>query len=294
MLNQEGVVMDDGVTARLSDDLYYMTATSSGATAVHEWIESFLQSGWMLDVHLLDATELRAAMNLTGPYAREVLAKVTESIDLSAAAFPYMNARQGIVAGAPALLFRVGFTGELGYEIHVPSGFALHVWEALMDAGKEYGIAPFGVEAQRIMRLEKGHLIVAQDTDGLTNPLEAGLEGLVKLDKDDFLGKTSLVFASQRGIEKRLAGFEMPDGTLPEEGNQIVRPGGGALGLEIIGRITSARYSPTLDKVIGLCWLPDGMTEPGQAFTVRVRGQLKTGRVVPLPFYDPDAVRLNS
>lgn len=294
MLNQEGVVMDDGVTARLGDDFYYMTATSSGATAVHEWIESFLQTGWMLDVHVLDATELRAAMNLTGPYAREVLAKVAEGFDLSAASFPYMHAREGMVAGAPALLLRVGFTGELGYEIHVPSGFALHVWEALMEAGEEYGIAPFGVEAQRIMRLEKGHLIVAQDTDGLTNPLEAGLEGLVKLDKDDFIGKPALVFAGERGIDKRLVGFEMPDGTLPEEGNQIVRPGDGALGLEIVGRITSTRYSPTLDKVIGLCWLPEGMTEPGREFTVRVRGQLKTGRVVPLPFYDPDAVRLNS
>jgi sarcosine oxidase subunit alpha len=294
MLNNEGVVVDDGVTARLSDNYYYMTATSSGATQVYETIESYLQGGWELDVHVLDATELRAAMNLTGPYARDVLAKVTEGIDLSNAAFPYMNAREGKVAGAPALLLRVGFTGELGYEIHVPSGFGLHVWEALMEAGKEYGIVPFGVEAQRVMRLEKGHIIVTQDTDALTNPLEAGLEGLVKLDKEDFIGKTSLVLASQRGIQKRLVGFEMPDGTLPEEANQIVRPGKGPLGLEIIGRITSTRYSPTLNKVIGLCWLPEAMAHEGQEFTVWVRGQLKTGRVAPLPFYDPEGVRLNS
>jgi sarcosine oxidase subunit alpha len=140
------------------------------------------------------------------------------------------------------------------------------------------------------MRLEKGHIIVSQDTDGLTKPLEAGLDGLVKLDKDDFIGKTSLVFASERGIEKRLVGFEMD--TLPEEGNQIVQPGG--RGLEMIGRITSARYSPTLDKVIGLCWLPEAMTQPGQAFTVRVRGALQTGRVAALPFYDPDGARLNA
>jgi sarcosine oxidase subunit alpha len=259
---------------------------------VYEWIESFLQTGWQLDVHVLDATELRAAMNLTGPRARDVLVKVTEGIDLSKTAFPYMHAREGKVAGAPALLLRVGFTGELGYEIHVPSGYALHVWEALMAAGADYGIVPFGVEAQRVMRLEKGHIIVSQDTDGLTNPLEAGLDGLVKLDKDDFIGKTSLVFASERGIEKRLVGFEMD--TLPEEGNQIVQSGKGALGLEIIGRITSARYSPTLDKVIGLCWLPEGMTQPGQEFTVRVRGALHTGRVVALPFYDPNGARLNA
>lgn len=294
MLNQEGVVMDDGVTARLSDDFYYMTATSSGATAVYQWIESFLQTGWQLDVHVLDATELRAAMNLTGPHARAVLEKVCTGIDLSSAAFPYMHAREGLVAGVPALLLRVGFTGELGYEIHVPSGYGLHVWQALMDAGQEYGIVPFGVEAQRIMRLEKGHLIVGQDTDGLSNPLEAGLEGLVKLDKDDFVGRQSLIFAQQRGIKQRLVGFEMDE--LPEEGCQIVREkaGAGALGLEILGRITSARYSPTLRRVIGLCWLPDGLHQPGQTFTVRVRGQLKPGRVVATPFYDAEGVRLNS
>jgi sarcosine oxidase subunit alpha len=292
MTNQEGVVMDDGVTARLSDDFYYMTATSSGAGAVYQWIESFLQTGWQLDVHLLDATELRAAMNLTGPYARELLAKVSEGIDLSAAAFPYMHAREGKVAGVPALLLRVGFTGELGYEIHVPSGYGLHVWETLMEAGKPYGITPFGVEAQRIMRLEKGHIIVGQDTDGLTNPLQAGLEALVKLDKDDFIGKNALVFAEQRGIKQRLVGFEMDE--LPEEGCQIVQPGNGPIGLEILGRITSTRYSPTLNKVIGLCWLPDAMSAPGQAFTVRVRGELKPGRVVPTPFYDPEGARLNS
>src|SRR5258708_5075654 len=198
MLNSEGVVMDDGVTACLSDDFYYMTATSSGAAAVHEVIESGLQGGWALDVHVLDATELRAAMNLTGLDARAVLEKVTEGVDLSREAFPYMHARQATVAGAPALLLRVGFTGELGYEIHVPSGFGLQVWEALMEAGKAYDIKPFGVEAQRVLRLEKGHIIVGQDTDGLSNPLEAGLDGLVKLDKDDFIGKTSLLFASER------------------------------------------------------------------------------------------------
>jgi len=286
--------MDDGVTACLSDDFYYMTATSSGAAAVYEWIESWLQSGWQLNVHVLDATELRAAMNITGPLAREVLGKVTEGVDLSRDAFPYMHARQGIVAGAPALLLRVGFTGELGYEIHVPSGFGLQVWEALLDAGKGHGIRPFGVEAQRVLRLEKGHIIVGQDTDALSNPLDAGLEGLVKLDKDDFIGKTSLVIASERGTKMRLVGFEVPDGTLPEEGNQIVRPGSGPMGLEIVGRVTSARVSPTLNKVIGLGWLRAELADPGREFTIRVRGELKSGRVVKLPFYDPENARLNA
>lgn len=294
MVNEEGVVLDDGVTARLDDDFFYMTATSSGASGIFENIEWNLQSGWPFDVHLLNATDLRAAMNLAGPRSRDVLEKVTQGADLSNSAFPYVSVRQATVAGVPALLLRIGFTGELSYEIHVPSGYGLHVWEALLKAGEEFGIAPFGVEAQRVLRLEKGHIIVSQDTDGLTNPFEAGMEWAVKLDKQDFTGKASLIMANKKGIMKKLVGFEMPDGTMPEEANQIVRPGNGPIGLEIIGRITSVRRSPTLEKVIGLCWLPVDMTEPGQEFTVRVRGQLRTGRVVPLPFYDPDGLRLNS
>lgn len=307
MVNDEGVVIDDGVTARLDEQLYYMTTTSTGAGQVYEWIEWWLQSGWGFDVQVLPATELRAAMNLTGPRARQVLAKVASGVDLEDDAFPYLHARQGIVARAPAVLMRIGFTGELGYEIHTPSGYGLHVWEALMAAGEEFGIRPVGVEAQRVLRLEKGHLIVGQDTDALSNPYEANLGWAVKLDKEDFLGKPALQMASERSVEKRLSlpsvptfgwkstlrlvGFEMPDRTLPEEADQIVLPG---KDLEIIGRVTSVRYSPTLDKVIGLCWLPAEMSDPGQTFSVRTSGELHTGRVAPLPFYDPEGARLRA
>jgi len=292
MVNDEGVVMDDGVTARLDENLYYMTTTSSGAAQVYEWIEWWLQSGWDLDVQVLPATELRAAMNLTGPLARQVLAKVTSDVELDNLAFPYMHARQGTVAGVPVILMRIGFTGELGYEIHTPSAYGMHVWEALMEAGKEFGIRPFGVEAQRVLRLEKGHLIVGQDTDALSNPYEADLGWVVKLDKQDFLGKPALQIASRDGVQKRLVGFEMVDRTLPEEANQIVRQGKGPLGFEILGRVTSVRFSPTLDKVIGLCWLPIELAQPGQTFSIRIKGELHAGRVVPLPFYDPEGARL--
>jgi sarcosine oxidase subunit alpha len=292
MVNEEGIVMDDGVTARLNEDLYYMTTTSSGAAQVYEWIEWWLQSGWDLDVQVLPATELRAAMNLTGPLARQVLAKVITGVDLDNGAFPYMHARQGTVAGAPAILMRIGFTGELGYEIHTPSAYALHVWEALLEAGEEFDIQPFGVEAQRVLRLEKGHLIVGQDTDALSNPYEADLGWIVKLEKEDFLGKPALQLASQDGVQKRLVGFEMVDRILPEEANQIVRRGNGPSGFEILGRVTSVRFSPTLDKVIGLCWLPVDLAKPGQTFDIRVKGELHKGRVVPLPFYDPEGARL--
>ncbi len=294
MVNEEGVVMDDGVTAHIDDDFYYMSATSSGAQSVYEWCEWWLQSGWDLDVHMLDATETRAAMNLAGPQARAVLRKVTTDVNLSKDDFPYMHVRQATVAGAPALLLRIGFTGELSYEIHTPSHYGRHVWQALMEAGEEFGIRPFGVEAQRVLRLEKGHLIVGQDTDSLSNALEAGMGWAVKMGKGDFIGRPSLKLAKSKGPARKLVGFEMPDGTLPEEADQIVREGEGPIGLEIIGRITSVRWSPTLEKVIGLAWLPPEMTEEGTPFLVRVDSDLQQGVVTDTPFYDPEGARLRA
>jgi sarcosine oxidase subunit alpha len=295
MCNEEGIVSDDGVAARLSDDAWYITCTTGGADAVYEGIEWNLQSGWNYTVHVVNLTDTYTAMNLTGPQARAVLQPLTD-IDLSNEAFPYMGARQGLVAGVPVMILRIGFTGELGYEIHAPAGYGLYLWETLMAAGKPYHITPFGVEAQRIMRLEKGHIIVSQDTDGLTNPFMADLDWAVKLDKPDFTGKPSLVRVQQRGISHKLVGYEMLDPNfLPEEANQIVQPNANwPIGLEIIGRITSARLSPTLQKSIGLCWLPVEMSRPGHEFTVRVQGELHQGRVVPIPFYDPEGTRLKS
>jgi sarcosine oxidase subunit alpha len=295
MCNEEGVVADDGVSARLDEESWYMTATTGGATAVYDNIQWNLQSGWNFEVHVTNMTDVYAAMNLTGPQARAMLQPLTD-IELSNDAFPYMGVRQGLVAGVPAIVLRIGFTGELGYEMHVPASFGLYLWERLIEAGQTYGLIPFGVEAQRIMRLEKGHFIVGQDTDGLTDPLMAGLEWAVKLDKPNFVGKPSLVRAQRRGPSQKLVGFEMVEPQLvPEEANQIVQPNPAwPIGLEIIGRVTSARYSPTLKRAIGLCWLPYERSAPGSEFTVRIRGELHTGKVVPLPFYDSQGEKLKS
>jgi sarcosine oxidase subunit alpha len=295
MVNEEGIVSDDGVAARLSEDAWYVTVTTGGAEAVYEGIEWNLQSGWNYEVHVVNMTDTYTAMNLTGPNARAALQPLTE-IDLSNEAFPYMGVRQGMVAGVPVIILRIGFTGELGYEIHAPAGYGLYLWEKLMEAGQPYHITPFGVEAQRIMRLEKGHFIVGQDTDGLTDPLMADLGWAVKMDKADFVGKPSLVRVQRRGVSHKLVGYEMIDPNLvPEEANQIVQPNPNwPIGLEIIGRITSSRYSPTLKKSIGLCWLPVERSAPGSEFTVRIHGELHQGKIVPLPFYDPEGSRLKS
>jgi sarcosine oxidase subunit alpha len=191
---------------------------------------------------------------------------------------------------------RIGFTGELSYEIHVPSAQALHLWEALIEAGQEFGIMPFGVEAQRVLRLEKAHIIVSQDTDATTDPISADLGWAVKLDKPDFLGKRSLVRLSREGPKQRLVGFKMAKpGIVPDEGVQCVRLNNGKP--EIIGYVTSCRYSPTLGETIGLCWLPAEIAaQDGATFTIRLLdgSAFEQAVVHHGPFYDPKGDRLRT
>jgi sarcosine oxidase subunit alpha len=291
MCNDEGVILDDGVTAHVAKDEWYMTTTSSGSGAIFEWIQWWLQSGWGEGITAVNVAEAYAAFNLAGPRARDVLSTLTDT-DLSNDALPYMRCREAHVAGVPCRLLRIGFTGELSYEIHSPSGYGLHVWEALMEAGRAFGIRPFGVEAQRVLRLEKAHLIVGQDTDGLTDPVAADMELAVKLDKPDFLGQRAIARVKRDTPRQRLVGFRMATpGITPEEGLQIVRAGDD--GLAIIGWVTSSRFSPTLNESIGLCWLDSDIArEPGRAFTIRMNGRLVEARVHHGPFYDPAGERL--
>ena len=292
MCNDEGIVLDDGVTARIDDEEYYMTTTSSGASGIYQWIQWWMQSGWGDGVHLTSLTEVNAAFNLAGPRSRDLLQTLTHA-DLSNEALPYMHTRDVTLAGVPCRLLRIGFTGELSYEIHCPAGYGLHVWEALMEAGERFDILPFGVEAQRVLRLEKAHIIVGQDTDALSDPIAADMGWAVKLDKEQFLGKRALARVSEEGPTQRLVGFKMANpGVVPEEGLQIVTEKAGG-GLEIIGWVTSSRHSPTLDEAIGLCWLPvDLAAQEGASFTIRTRERLLQGRVHHGAFYDPDGERL--
>ena len=292
MCNDEGVVLNDGVCAHLKDETWYMTTTSTGATAVFEGLQWWLQSGWGEGIHLTDLTDTYSAFNLAGPQSRAVLEKLTER-NLANKAFPYMRIRSAKIADVPCRLLRLGFTGELSYEVHCPSGYALHVWEALMDAGSEFDITPFGVEAQRILRLEKAHIIVGQDTDAMSDPLSANVAWAVKLDKPDFLGKPSLIRIFAEGPKQLLVGFKMvePD-VVPAEGLQIVESEADGQ-LKIVGWVTSSRFSPTLEEAIGLCWLPaDLASQNGASFTIRMDGHLKEACVHHGAFYDPDGERL--
>jgi sarcosine oxidase subunit alpha len=287
MCTEEAIVFDDGVCSRLAADRFYLTATTGNAEIVIQWLEMW-RDIWRLDATVLNRTAALGAMNLAGPHARALLARLTK-LDLSSSAFPYMVMREAEVAGVACRLFRIGFVGELGYEFHCPSAQAWHLWQAITEAGREFGIRPFGVEAQRVLRLEKGHFIVGQDTDALSNPLEAGLDWLVRFDKPLFHGREPLLRLRQRGPRARLVGFHVPDGeAMPEEGCQIVD------GHTPVGRVTSVRRSPTLGRIIGLAWVPLERAQPGERFFVRHNGRDLPAVVAALPFYDPDGKRLKS
>ena len=267
MVAEDGVVSDDGVTARLGEDHWLMTCTSSGAGAVWEMLEDWLQTAhpeW--DVHVTAVTGGLTSINVAGPNCRTLLERIVEGVDLSGDGFPYFSVRRGTVAGvADCIIWRIGFTGELSYELHVPSGHALHVWETLLEQGADLGCAPFGVEAQRILRLEKGHYIVGQDTDGLSKAPTAGLGGLVKLDKPDTIGLPELKAAYERSDLPILVGLQTDDPAIvPTEASQLV-DGDTA---RIMGRITSSRMSPNLGRSVCLAQVDPSLAAAGTSVTV--------------------------
>jgi len=243
---------------------------------------------WGMKVVLVNATGGYAAMNLAGPHSRRVLESLT-NVDLEPEAFPYLGVREGEVAGVAVRLLRVGFVGEWGYEIHVRADSALWVWDRLMEAGKEFGVQPFGVEAQRVLRLEKGHVIIGQDTDGLTHPFEAGMGWAVKMDKPFFVGQRSLNILSNKPLTRTLVGFSLPEshsGPLPKECHLVIDSG------EIAGRVTSVTFSPTLGRVIGLAYVKPEQAKSGNSIQIRVdRAEMIRATVVRTPFYDPENLR---
>ena len=296
MCADDGVVMDDGVTGRLEENRYLMSTTSSGAATVWEWLENWLQTAhtdWR--VHVTPVTTAYASINVAGPKSRELMQRVVVGVDLSTEAFGYMKVRQGRIAGVDdCVMWRIGFTGELSYELHVPASYGLYVWEALLEAGDDLGIRPFGVEAQRILRLEKGHLIVAQDTDGLTRAHSAGLGGMVKLDKSDFAGKPELAWHERFGLATapRLVALQPVDPTaVPPEASQIITANG-----EILGRVTSSRMSPTLGHGVCLAQVDPSIAAPGTVLTIRLPGGGDISATVQkdLAFVDPEGVRLRA
>ena len=245
LLKEDGFITDDGVSARLAPDRFHLTTTTGGAARVLNMMEDYLQTEWPdLNVWLTSTSEQWSVVALQGPKAREVLDRLPHDFDLSAEAFPHMAIREGHICGVPTRLFRVSFTGELGFEINVPAAYGRALWERLVAVGAEFGITPYGTEAMHVLRAEKGFIIVGQDTDGTVTPYDAGLDWAVGQKKPDFVGKRSLarpdLVAPGR---KQLVGLLTDDpSTVLDEGAQIVADPSQPVPMTMIGHVTSSYW----------------------------------------------------
>ena len=296
LLKEDGFIMDDGVSARLAPDRFHLTTTTGGAARVLNMMEDYLQTEWPdLDVWLTSTTEQWAVIAVQGPRARDVLAPLVSAIDLSAGAFPHMAVREGMICGVPMRLFRVSFTGELGFEVNVPADQGRIVWDAIYAAGRAHGIAPYGTETMHVLRAEKGFIIVGQDTDGTVTPMDAGLEWAIGKKKADFVGKRSLarpdIVAPGR---KQLVGLltEDPDVVL-DEGAQIVADPAQSVPMTMIGHVTSSYWSATLGRSIALALVAGGQGRKGETLFIPMPDCTHKAVVGEVVFFDPDGARLH-
>jgi sarcosine oxidase subunit alpha len=283
-----GRIVDDGTICRLDEDSFYVTTTSSGAGAVEEWFSWWL-ADWGSQVQLTDLTQGLSAVNLAGPKAREIIGAVTD-LDCSNEGFAYLDAKQARIAGVQCLILRIGFVGEVGYEIHFPAAYGEHVWDALMKAGGPHGLRPFGLEPQRILRLQKMHILVGQDTDSESTPFSAAMPWIVKLDKEqDYIGKWALEHYAGQPAATALVGFTLANGDVPTEGAVVVDERG-----EPAGQVTSSRHSPVLGRTIGMAWVPEALAHDGARITISDEGKQLTAEIQTKPFYDPEGEVLRS
>ena len=287
MTDDTGGIVDDGVACRLGDEHFYVTTTTTGSDTV---FRNMLRRNaeWGLEIDVLNVTSTYAGINIAGPSSRQVIEQMESDIDFSKDAFPYLAVRQGTINGIPVMALRVGFIGELGFELHVPWSNALTVWEQLFAAGAAFDIRPVGVEAQRTLRLEKGHIIIGQDTDGLTMPRDAALDWAVTTDKPYFIGKPAIGFAETRRKSRQLVGFRLLNSNdpLPEESHLVIHDNA------IVGRVTSVVRSAELKEVIGLAYVSPQQSQPGSIFRIKVDNDLEvTAQTVRTPFYDPENLR---
>ena len=295
MLKEDGMVMDDGVTTRLGEQHFLMTTTSGNAAAVMGHLDDYLQTEWPdLKVYITSVTEQFATMTLSGPNARKLLAELTDA-DLSPEALPHMAYTPGKVAGVPARIFRISFTGEVSYEINVPASFGVAVWQTLMTAGERYSITPYGTEAMHVLRAEKGYIIVGQETDGSVTPLDLDMDWIVSKTKD-FVGKRSLSREDMgRPDRKQLVGLltKDPQEVLPE-GAQLVEADGPQRPLPMLGHVTSSYWSPNCGRSIAMAMVKGGLARKGETlFAPLTDGRTIACIVADSPvFFDPEGERL--
>jgi len=276
MLNEDGMVYDDGVTARLSENHYYMTTTTGGASNVLAKMEDYLQTEWPeLNVYLTTVTDQYATVSICGPNSKKILSKVIPDLDLSEDKFPHMSFKNAKIDKIRCRVMRISFTGEHSYEINVQSNYGKSVWEKCFEAGKEFNITPYGTEAMHLLRAEKGFIIAGQDTDGTMTPVDLQMNWIISKKKYDFIGKRSLYRSDTiREDRKQLVGLLTDDPKeVLEEGAQIVadtnkKP------IEMLGHVTSSYYSPNLNKSIALAVVKSGKKLKGKKMFVPMENKI--------------------
>lgn len=282
LLDEAGVMLDDGLAVRVEAEKFYVSTNSSNAATVYREMQRNVQA-WGLKVTLVNLTGAIAAMTVAGPKSREILSSLTNA-DLSEASLPDGNMIEAEIAGVNAKVMRVSFVADLAFEIHVPYKAGLHVWKQIMAAGQAHGIRPFGTDAQRLLRLEMGHHLISHDTDGLTNPFEAHSEALLKMDKPFFIGQRSLKIIAKKTLNKKLVNFVLEKGfarEMPNECNLVIDSGN-----NIKGRVTSIAYSRYLDRVIGFAFVAPEQGSVGSTFSIRTdSGAMVEATVVEAPFF---------
>jgi sarcosine oxidase, subunit alpha len=280
-LGEHGYVVDDGLVCALDDGQWYLTFTSTGAATAESVLRDWIAT-WGLEVHLVNLTAVWGAVNVAGPRSRELLKRLSKD-GFDNDEFPYLRHQEVVVAGIPCRAIRLGFVGELSYELHHNSSKSVVLWDALLDAGRDLGIRPHGLEALRLLRLEKGHILIGQDTDYDATPAKLNMSWAVKPDKTTFVGKPALERISRFQLERKLVALRF-DPEAPPEGAALM------VGRRYVGHLTSSRNSPVLDHGIALGW------------TERVDGEFPKifeadgfrGVQVDQAFYDPEGRRLRA
>ena len=295
MLGENGMIFDDGVTARLGPEHFLMSTTTGGAAQVQAWLEEWLQCEWLdFEVWITNVVTQYAVIGLAGPNARALLAEVCEDVDLSNEAFPFMAVREGTVADIPARIFRISFSGELSYEINVAASTGLALWQTLMTAGEKYEITPYGTEAMHVLRAEKGFIIVGEETDGTVVPADLGMDWIVSAKKKDFVGKRSLARSDiLKPDRKQLVGLLTEDESevLPQGAHIVseVRP---APPMPMEGHVTSSYFGPRVERSVALGLLKGGLARKGETVTVWTPQKVIRAKVAEPVFYDAEGARL--
>jgi sarcosine oxidase subunit alpha len=297
MLTEDGYIYDDGVVMRLASDRFHITTTSTGAARVIGVMEDYIQTEWTdLKVWFTSISEQYATIAINGPKARRILEPLVAGIDLANAAFPHMSAREGFISGVPTRLARVSFTGELGFEVNVPSDFGESVLEAVWAEGRKVDAVAYGLETLHILRAEKGFIVMGQETDGTVTPDDLGMGKMVAFSKPDFIGKRSLTLANfTRKGRKQLVGLLPVDPSLVvDEGAQIVGSAAPPVGTPALGHVSSSYMSATLGRSFALALVAGGRSRHGETLFATTSGGTAPVKLVEPIFYDREGKRLDA